>query len=106
MTLDWAGHNTARTIVQMTAHYRDPALESQNRPFALLYLRTTEGMRDANNEVEFSERQFWDTKVIPTFANYYPWTPTPPGNATTCATSTPPGGSPSGPTPTASTAPS
>jgi hypothetical protein len=71
MTLDWTGHTTAHTIAQMTAHYRDPALESQNRPFALLYLRTTEGMRDANNQVEFSERQFWDTKVIPTFANYY-----------------------------------
>ena len=49
MTLGWAGHNTARTIAQMTAHYRDPTLESQNRPFALLYLRTTEGMRDAND---------------------------------------------------------
>jgi hypothetical protein len=32
----------------MTAHYHDPGLEPQNRPFALLYLRTTEGMRDAN----------------------------------------------------------
>jgi Family of unknown function (DUF5995) len=71
MTLDWAGHTTAHTIAQMTAHYRDPALESQNRPFALLYLRTTEGMRDANNQAEFSEGQFWDAKVIPTFANYY-----------------------------------
>jgi hypothetical protein len=55
-----ADHNTAHTIEQMTAHYQDPGLEIQNRPFALLYLRTTEGMRDANNE-----------EVIPTFADYY-----------------------------------
>ena len=44
-----ADHNTAHTIAQMTAHYQDPTLEVQNRPFALLYLRTTEGMRDAKN---------------------------------------------------------
>ena len=66
-----ADHNTDHTIAQMTAHYQDPALEFQNRPFALLYLRTTEGMRDANNEGEFSDPEFWDTEVIPTFANYY-----------------------------------
>jgi Family of unknown function (DUF5995) len=67
----WADHTTAHTIAQMTAHYQDPALEVQNRPFALLYLRTTEGMRDANNAGEFSDPVFWDTEVIPTFANYY-----------------------------------
>ena len=67
----WADHNTDHTIAQMTAHYQDPALEAQNRPFALLYLRTTEGMRDANNAGEFSDPQFWDTEVIPTFASYY-----------------------------------
>jgi hypothetical protein len=67
----WADHTTAHTIEQMTAHYRDPTLEVQNRPFALLYLRTTEGMRDANNAGEFSDPQFWDTEVIPTFASYY-----------------------------------
>jgi hypothetical protein len=66
-----ADHNTAHTIAQMTQHYRDPGLELQNRPFALLYLRTTEGMRDANNEGEFSDPQFWDAEVIPTFAEYY-----------------------------------
>jgi hypothetical protein len=66
-----ADHNTAHTIAQMTAHYQDPALEPQNKPFALLYLRTTEGMRDANNEGEFSDPEFWDTEVIPTFASYY-----------------------------------
>ena len=66
-----ADHNTAHTIAQMTAHYQDPALEVQNRPFALLYLRTTEGMRDANNAGEFSDPQFWDEEVIPTFASYY-----------------------------------
>jgi hypothetical protein len=66
-----ADHTTAHTIAQMTAHYRDPALEFQNRPFALLYLRTTEGMRDANAAGEFSDPVFWDTEVIPTFANYY-----------------------------------
>jgi hypothetical protein len=55
----------------MAAHYQDPGLETQNRPFALLYLRTTEGMRDANNAGEFSDPQFWDTEVIPTFADYY-----------------------------------
>ena len=55
----------------MTAHYQDPALEPQNRPFALLYLRTTEGMRYANHAGEFSDPTFWDTEVIPTFANYY-----------------------------------
>jgi hypothetical protein len=66
-----ADHNTDHTIAQMTAHYQDPALEPQNRPFALLYLRTTEGMRDANNAGEFSDPVFWDTEVIPTFANYY-----------------------------------
>jgi hypothetical protein len=67
----WADHNTDHTIAQMTAHYRDPGLEPQNKPFALLYLRTTEGMRDANNEGEFSDPVFWDTEVIPTFADYY-----------------------------------
>jgi RimJ/RimL family protein N-acetyltransferase len=55
----------------MTAHYQDPALEPQNKPFALLYLRTTEAMRDANTAGEFSDPVFWDTVVIPTFANYY-----------------------------------
>ena len=55
----------------MTTHYQDPGLEAQNRPFALLYLRTTEGMRDANLAGEFSDPQFWDTRVIPTFASYY-----------------------------------
>jgi hypothetical protein len=67
----WADHNTDHTIAQMTAHYQDPALEVQNRPFALLYLRTTEGMRDANLAGEFSDPQFWDTEVIPTFAGSY-----------------------------------
>jgi hypothetical protein len=67
----WADHNSDHTIAQMTAHYQDPALEPQNKPFALLYLRTTEGMRDANNAGEFSAPQFWDTEVIPTFASYY-----------------------------------
>jgi Family of unknown function (DUF5995) len=66
-----ADHNTEHTIAQMTAHYLDPALETQNKPFALLYLRTTEGMRDANNEGEFSDPEFWDQEVIPTFADYY-----------------------------------
>jgi hypothetical protein len=66
-----ADHNTAHTIEQMTAHYQDPSLETQNKPFALLYLRTTEAMRDANNAGEFSDRVFWDQVVIPTFANYY-----------------------------------
>jgi hypothetical protein len=66
-----ADHNTTHTIAQMTAHYQDPTLETQNKPFALLYLRTTEGMGDANNEGEFSNPQFWDSEVIPTFANYY-----------------------------------
>jgi len=66
-----AGHNAADTIERMTAHYRDPGLEVQNKPFALLYLRTTEGMRDANNAGEFSDPQFWDEEVIPTFAEYY-----------------------------------
>lgn len=67
----WADHNADHTITQMTAHYQDPGLESQNKPFALLYLRTTEGMRDANNAGEFSDPSFWDTRVIPTFASYY-----------------------------------
>jgi hypothetical protein len=67
----WADHTTDHTIAQMTAHYQDPALEPQNKPFALLYLRTTEGMRDANLAGEFSDPQFWDTRVIPTFAGYY-----------------------------------
>jgi hypothetical protein len=66
-----ADHTTAHTIEQMTAHYQDPTLEPQNKPFALLYLRTTEAMRDANTAGEFSDQQFWDTVVIPTFANYY-----------------------------------
>ena len=66
-----ADHNTAHTIEQMTAHYQDPALEPQNKPFALLYLRTTEAMHDANTAREFSDPAFWDTVVIPTFANYY-----------------------------------
>ena len=63
--------SAARTIAQMTAHYQDPELEVQNKPFALLYLRTTEGIRAANNRHEFSDPAFWDTRVIPTFANYY-----------------------------------
>jgi hypothetical protein len=67
----WADHTTDHTIAQMTAHYQDPALEPQNKPFALLYLRTTEGMRDANNAGEFSDPSFWDAEVIPTFATYY-----------------------------------
>jgi hypothetical protein len=67
----WADHSTDHTIAQMTAHYNDPDLEFQNKPFALLYLRTTEGMRDANRAGEFSDPAFWDRAVIPTFANYY-----------------------------------
>jgi hypothetical protein len=67
----WADHTTDHTIAQMTAHYHDPALEPQNKLFALLYLRTTEGMRDANLAGEFSDPSFWDTRVIPTFASYY-----------------------------------
>jgi hypothetical protein len=67
----WAEHTTDHTIAQMTAHYQDPALEPQNKPFALLYLRTTEGMGDANLAGEFSDPTFWDTRVIPTFASYY-----------------------------------
>src|SRR6266704_4419966 len=66
-----ADHNTAHTIEQLTAHYQDPALEPQNKPFALLYLRTTQAMRDANDAGEFSDPRFWDQVVIPTFANYY-----------------------------------
>jgi hypothetical protein len=37
-----ADHDTAHTIAQMTGHYQDPGLETQNKPFALPYLRTTE----------------------------------------------------------------
>ncbi len=59
------------TIARMTAHYRHPGLESPNRPFALLYLRTTEGMRDANDAGEFSDPPFWADHVIPTFAGFY-----------------------------------
>jgi hypothetical protein len=66
----WADHDTDHTIAQMTSHYQDPALEPQNKPFALLYLRTTEGMGDANDAGEFSDPAFWDTRVIPTFATY------------------------------------
>jgi hypothetical protein len=66
-----ADHTTDHTIAQMTAHYQNPGLETQNKPFALLYLRTTEGMRDANIAGEFSDPVFWDTEVIPTFADYY-----------------------------------
>lgn len=66
-----ADHDTTHTIAQMTAHYEDPGLEVQNKPFALLYLRTTEGMRDANLAREFSDPEFWDREVIPTFAEYY-----------------------------------
>lgn len=66
-----ADQSAADTIAQMTAHYRDPALESQNKPFAVLYLRTTEGMRDANDAGEFSNPRFWDKRVIPLFAKYY-----------------------------------
>jgi hypothetical protein len=63
--------SSAKTITQMTANYRNASLEPQNRPFALLYLRTTEGMRDANDLGEFSDAEFWDHEVIPTFADYY-----------------------------------
>jgi hypothetical protein len=71
VTPAWADHDTDHTIAQMTAHYNDPDLEFQNKPFALLYLRTTEGMRDANRAGEFSDAAFWDAEVIPTFADYY-----------------------------------
>jgi len=66
-----ADHSTEHTIVQMTAHYRDPGLEDQNKPFALLYLRTTEAMHQANQAGEFSDPRFWDVEVIPTFGEYY-----------------------------------
>ena len=66
-----ADHTTKHTIEQMTAHDQDPALEPQNKPFALLYLRTTEAMWAANTAGEFSDPLFWDTVVIPAFANYY-----------------------------------
>jgi Family of unknown function (DUF5995) len=66
-----ADHTTDHTIAQMTAHYQNPGLETQNKPFALLYLRTTEGMNAANSAGEFSDPVFWDTEVIPTFADYY-----------------------------------
>jgi hypothetical protein len=66
------GKSTAqRTIERMAAHYESPALESPSKPFALLYLRTTEGMRDANDSGEFSDPQFWAEQVIPTFAGFY-----------------------------------
>ena len=76
LTLVWsspaqAGTGADLTMAKMTAHYQDPRLEVQNRPFALLYLRTTEGMRAANAEGEFSNPAFWDSAVIPTFAAYY-----------------------------------
>ena len=67
----WADDSADRTIAKMTAHYHDPGLEVQNKPFALLYLRTTEGMRDANADGEFTDPTFWDSAVIPTFAAYY-----------------------------------
>lgn len=60
-----------QTIARMTAHYNDPGLEIHDKPFALLYLRTTEGMREANSEGEFSDPAFWDDEVIPTFADHY-----------------------------------
>jgi hypothetical protein len=66
-----ADHNTSHTIEQMTAHYQDPGLEVQNKPFALLYLRTTEGIRDAIASDAFSDPEFWDQRVAPTFASYY-----------------------------------
>jgi hypothetical protein len=66
-----ADHNTGHTIEQMTAHYQDPSLEVQNKPFALLYLRTTEGIRDAILSGRFSDPAFWDQRVAPTFASYY-----------------------------------
>jgi len=94
----WADHTTAHTIEQMTAHYQDPGLEAQNKPFALLYLRTTEGMRDANNAGEFSD----PGSGTPGSSRPSPpttWTPTLPGSAATPGRSTRPGGSPSGPTP-------
>lgn len=64
-------HDAEHTIARLTAHYQDPGLEVQNKPFALLYLRTTEGMRDANRAGEFSNPAFWDSQVIPSFAGYY-----------------------------------
>ncbi|MET0693450.1 MAG: DUF5995 family protein [Propionibacteriaceae bacterium] len=67
----YAADSAAATIAKMTAHYQDPGLEFRNKPFALLYLRTTEGVRDANTAGEFSDPVFWDQEVIPTFADYY-----------------------------------
>jgi hypothetical protein len=71
VTADRPRDRAERTIARMTAHYRDPALEPANRPFALLYLRTTEGMRDANAAGEFSDPPLWADRVIPAFAAYY-----------------------------------
>ena len=66
-----ADHDTAYTVAQMTAHYRDPSPAPRNRPFALLYLRTTEAMRDATAAGEFSDPAFWDAEVVPAFAAYH-----------------------------------
>src|SRR6266567_3836114 len=45
-----ADHNTAHTIEQLTAHYQDPALETQNKPFAMLYLGIN---AHVNNDLAF-----------------------------------------------------
>ena len=73
-----ADHDTDHTIAQMTAHYHDPGLELAQQPFALLYLRTTEGMRDANARASSPTRRSGTPRSSPRSPTTT-WTRTRPG---------------------------
>ena len=58
-----------RLLVQMR-HNLDRIGCGHDAPFALLYLRTTEAMREATRNGEFSDRRFWN-RVTDGFGGYY-----------------------------------
>jgi len=58
-----------KIVRQMTKNYRHLGCD-HNSAFALLYLRTTESVRDAARLGEFRDRQ-WANTITPTFGRYY-----------------------------------
>ena len=66
-----ADHNTDHTIAQMTAHYQDPGLEVQNKPSPCCTCAPPRGCATPTTPASSPTPVFWDTEVIPTFADYY-----------------------------------
>jgi hypothetical protein len=58
-----------RLLGQMKRHYERLGCD-HNAAFALLYWRTTEGIRDAIRGGEFSDRPFWN-QITTAFGRYY-----------------------------------